>query len=168
MTSGRTSRSGRIRWPLALLVLGAPPVQGADAPPAVVRYDGGRVTVRATGANRPDVIATLGREADLVIAGEVLDPRPVDKRFADLALPAALDRLLGRQNFVLVYDDAGRPRRVELLALPAPPAAGSPPPTGVRRPPARRPRPPRVQPPSPAPAGGGRLGWPRVQLLPRR
>jgi hypothetical protein len=110
------------------------------------------------------VIATLGREADLVIDGDVLDARPVNKRFADLALPEALDRLLGQQNFLLVYDDAGRPRRVELLGLPTPP----PPPPAVRRPPA--PRPPVRRPPASAAvaAGGRRLGWPRVQLIRRR
>jgi hypothetical protein len=123
---------------LALLATALAGRVGADdaAPAPVVRWKDGRVSVRAKGASRADVVATLAREAGLVVTGEVLVQRPVHKRFEDVPLPEALDRLLGGQNYALVYDDTGRPRRITLLGLPEPPAK----PAVARRPPPRVPR----------------------------
>ncbi len=38
--------------------------------------------------------------------------------FANVPLPEALHRLLGDQNFVLVYDDQRHPRVLELVRAP--------------------------------------------------
>jgi hypothetical protein len=112
-------------------VIAAAPVSAGDPPaPEVVpvpevRYHDGRLTVYAAGALRADVLAAVEREAGISLAGSVLDARPVNKRFENVPLAEALDRLLGDQNFVLFYQD-GRPHRVELGGLAQPRVRRSP------------------------------------------
>jgi hypothetical protein len=119
-------------------VLGAVSVSASDPPVhevlpvPEVRYRDGRLSVWAAGAVRADVLAAVEREAGITLAGTVLDGRPVNKRFEDVPLADALDRLLGDQNFVIFYGQDGFPQRVELGGL-AQPRVRRPP-----RPPARR------------------------------
>lgn len=94
-------------------------VAGAEPAP-LVRYDDGLLTVRIEQVPLDRVVAMLESEVGVEIAGELGDWREVTKRFADVPLPEALDRLLGRQNFILRYGADGAPLVVELRGVPQP------------------------------------------------
>ncbi len=104
---------------VALLALLAAPAGAADIP-ATMRYEDGRLTVRLEGVPLDRVVEMLGSETGVEFRGELLDWRDVTKRFDGVPLPEALDRLLGRQNFILRYGADGRPRVVELQGLSQP------------------------------------------------
>ena len=93
----------------------------ADARPAapVVRYAQDVVSVRVLDMALAEVLGEIGRQSGAAIRGQVREARRVSADFEDVPLPDALQRLLGDQNFLLVYDAGHRPRMVELLGLPA-------------------------------------------------
>lgn len=110
------------------LLLGVAIVTPANGDPEapLVRYHRGRLTVRIEGVPLDDVLDAVASETGLVFDGTALDRRNVWKRFDDVPLGEALRRLIGRQNFTLVYRTPDRPSRVELLGAPAPPALRKP------------------------------------------
>jgi hypothetical protein len=102
---------------LALLVA----VAGAADPTPLMRYDDGRLTVRLEGVPLDRVVEMLEAETGVEVHGELGDWRDVTKRFDAVPLPEALDRLLGRQNFVLRYGADGQAVRVDLTGVPQAP-----------------------------------------------
>ncbi len=88
-----------------------------------MQYQDGRLTVQLDHVPLDQVVERLEQETELRFYGELLDWREVTKHFDGVPLPEALDRLLGRQNFILRYDAAGRPESVELGGLPQAPQA---------------------------------------------
>src|SRR4029077_18548760 len=84
----------------------------------VLHYEGDRLTVHLTGPPVTDVLDDLGRQAGAEIRGQVRDPREVSAEFEGLPLAEALHRLLGDQNFALVYGNEGRLKSVRLLGGP--------------------------------------------------
>ncbi len=117
-----------------------PPDQPADQPSEqapearpghVIRYAKDMLTVRLAKVPVTDVLAEIGRQSGAEVRGQVRDPRDVSAEFDDVPLPDALHRLLGSQNFALIYADGARLRAVKLLggpqAAPAPAPAGAPP-----------------------------------------
>jgi len=101
--------------------LGAP---AADETPArVVEYGNDTLTVRLVKAPVGEVLDAIARQSGAEIRGEVREPREVSADFEAVPLPEALHRLLGRQNFALVYGDGGRLRVVKLLGGPLAPGA---------------------------------------------
>jgi hypothetical protein len=89
------------------------------APPGrVIRYGDDTLTVHLSGVPLSEVLDELGRQSGAEIRGTVRDPRDVTAQFEDVPLPDALHRLLGTQNFALVYADQGRLRAVKLLGGP--------------------------------------------------
>src|SRR5207253_10748018 len=101
------------------------------------------LTVRLSGVQNSDILAELARQSGAEIRGQVREPREVTADFESVPLPEALARLLGEQNFALVYGKGGRLKAVRLLgadqvaagapttttlpAAPGPPFPGAPP-----------------------------------------
>jgi hypothetical protein len=85
----------------------------------VIRYENDALTVRLHQVPVTDVLDELGRQSGAVIRGQVREPREVTVEFDAVPLSDALHRLLGSQNFALVYADGGRLRAVKLLGGPA-------------------------------------------------
>ena len=108
-----------------------------DAPARVILYTRDTLTVRVTGAPNSEILEELSRQSGADIRGQVRDPRDVTADFDSVPLPEALARLLGEQNFALVYGKGGRLKAIRLLGG-SQETAGSPPssaPSGPERPP---------------------------------
>ena len=115
---------------LAALVPGRN-VAADEAPDRVVQYQKDALTVRVTRVPVDEVLTQLGQQTGAEIRGEVRDRREITAEFEDVPLPEALHRLLGEQNFALIYGDGGRLKAVRLMGGPlaAPPPGATPPPT---------------------------------------
>jgi hypothetical protein len=88
----------------------------ADAAPApLIRYSNDTLTVRLNGVPKSDVLEELARQSGAEIRGQVREPREVSADFESVPLPEALARLLGEQNFAVVYGKGGRLKAVRLL-----------------------------------------------------
>src|SRR5262245_520208 len=95
------------------------PAPPADAPPArVITYRDDALTAHLKDVPLTEVLEDLGRQAGAEIRGGVLNARPVTVEFDAVPLPEALHRLLGDQNFALVYGDGDRLRAIKLLGGP--------------------------------------------------
>ena len=105
----------------------------AARPDRVIRYENDALTVRLAKVPITDVLNELERQTGASVRGSLLDPREVTAEFRDVPLSQALARLLGDQNFALVYGEGGRLRTLTLLpggqATPARPVSVSPPTT---------------------------------------
>ncbi|HZP40333.1 MAG TPA: hypothetical protein VFD84_02350 [Candidatus Binatia bacterium] len=145
---------------LVLLLAAASALAAGPAPPAPrVAYADGRLSVACDRVPLADLLPAISRATGIAFRGKPAEPREVTKHFERVPLADALARVLGRQNFVLRYDDDGRPVRAELLGAPLPV------PPRPARPVAARPTPRRAR---PAPRPGNqppawRLGAPRPQ-----
>ena len=103
----------------------------SDVPVAekdVVRYDHDVLTVRLRGVPIADVLQKLAVQSGADVRGQVREPRDVTASFDSVPLPEALARLLGDQNFALVYGSGGRLKELQLVGsdavlvqAPAPP-----------------------------------------------
>jgi hypothetical protein len=119
----------------AALVLIGGIALAADTTPAAtpapeVHYRNGRLSASIRGVPLDDVLRAVATETGVRFEGTPLDERDVFKRFDDLPLVEAFRRLIGRQNFTLVYGADGQPSRVELMGVPTPVVA-----RGTRTPP---------------------------------
>src|SRR5262245_35995304 len=110
----------------ATLGLGIPAAAAdAEAPPdRVIHYENDSLTVRLAKVPITDVLSELERQSGAAVRGPLLDPREVSADFKDVPLSQALARLLGDQNFALVYGEGGRLRVINLL--PGGQVAGAP------------------------------------------
>ncbi|TMB19429.1 MAG: hypothetical protein E6J59_12000 [Deltaproteobacteria bacterium] len=79
-----------------------------DAPVPLIAYSNDALTVRLSGVQNSDILAELARQSGAEIRGQVREPREVTADFESVPLPEALARLLGEQNFALVYGKGGR------------------------------------------------------------
>jgi hypothetical protein len=131
-------------WMAAAVVLAAVLTGGAPAaeaaPVRVILYTRDTLTVRVTGVPTSEVLEELSRQSGADIRGQVREPRDVTADFDAVPLPEALARLLGDQNFALVYGGGGRLKAIRVLggAQPGTQVAASPPssaPSGPDRPP---------------------------------
>jgi len=92
----------------------------------LVEYRDDRLTVRLEKVPLDDVLAELARVSGGQIRGDLREPREVSAEFKDVPLSDALHRLLGNQNFALVYGSAGDLRAVRLLGGPLTQSAKGP------------------------------------------
>ena len=109
-----------------------------DAPVPLIAYSNDALTVRLSGVQNSDILAELARQSGAEIRGQVREPREVTADFESVPLPEALARLLGEQNFALVYGKGGRLKAVRLvggdqLGAPASPTTTVPPAAAGRR-----------------------------------
>jgi len=70
---------------------------------------------RLSGMPNSEILEELARQSGAEIRGQVREPREVTADFESVPLPEALARLLGEQNFALVYGKGGRLKAVRLL-----------------------------------------------------
>ena len=96
--------------------------RGAAAPfesaGQVVLYRQDALTVHVVKAPLAWVVEEIGRQTGAEIRGELREQREVSADFEASPLPDALHRLLGQQNFALVYGRAGGLRAIKLLGGP--------------------------------------------------
>ena len=90
-------------------------ISAGRADDRVIEYGGDALTVRLVKAPLTEVLAELGRQAGAEIRGELRTPGDVTASFEAVPLPEALHRLLGDQNFALVYANGGKLRAIKLL-----------------------------------------------------
>ncbi len=111
---GRVARCGRIAM-LGLLMLAV--VSGAADPPKprVIRYEKDVLTVHVVDMPVLEVLAEIGRQSGAEIRGMAKEARDVTAQFDAVPVPQALSRLLGDQNYALVYGEGGTLRSVRLL-----------------------------------------------------
>src|SRR5262249_3899195 len=98
---------------LAALALGAVRAGGDET--RVVRYADDALTVRLTNAPVVEVLEELSHQSGAEIQGQVTDTSSISADFHKVPLAEALHRLLGTQNFALVYGDRGNLKAVKLL-----------------------------------------------------
>jgi len=115
----------------ALLLALAAPLATADE--RVIQYANDTLTVRLAKAPLSEVLDEIVRQSGAEVRGTLRSPHDISAEFDAVPLPEALHRLLGDQNFALVYGTGGRLRTVKLLgaqgAPGATPFAATPPPT---------------------------------------
>src|SRR2546427_8197190 len=86
-----------------------------DAPAPLIRYSNDALTVRLSGVPNSEILEELARQSGAEIRGQVREAREVTADFQSVPLPEALARLLGEQDFALVYGKGGRLKAVRLL-----------------------------------------------------
>ena len=120
-----------------LAALAQGPTRAADTPAPVVRYSNDALTVRLTHASVTEVLDEIGRQTGAEIRGQVADVREISADFEAVPLPEAIHRLLGTQNFALVYGEKGNLKALELLGEaasgPVTPSRPAPVPSTARR-----------------------------------
>jgi hypothetical protein len=84
----------------------------------LVEYAKDALTVRLDKVPLADVLADIGQQSGAEIRGTLRESREVTAEFESVPLSEALSRLLGDQNFALVYGKEGRLRAVKLLGGP--------------------------------------------------
>src|SRR5437667_5629079 len=106
----------------------------AAADERVIQYADDALTVRLAKTPLSEVLDEVARQSGAEVHGALRAPREVTAEFDAVPLPEALHRLLGDQNFALVYGTGGRLRVVKLLGTQtgtsgATPVAAAPPPS---------------------------------------
>jgi hypothetical protein len=81
----------------------------------VIRYDQDALTVRLVGVPVLEVLTEIGRQSGAEIRGVTSESRDVTASFEAVPLPQALSRLLGDQNYALIYGSGGKLRTLRLL-----------------------------------------------------
>jgi len=109
-----------LRWigaALLVAVLVQVPRAAEDGDGRVVRYADDALTVRLTRAPVWEVLEEIGRQSGAEIRGEPAEAGEISADFEAVPIAEALDRLLGSQNFTLVYGDNGKLKIVQLLGV---------------------------------------------------
>jgi hypothetical protein len=116
------------------LVLVVAVSRGENAPPVhVIRYEKDALTVHVAGTPVLEVLAEIGRQSGAEIRGMVREAREISAQFDEVPLPQAMFRLLGDQNYALVYGEGGRLRAIRLLGGSGEAVVISAPPVEVRQ-----------------------------------
>ncbi len=114
-------------------------VRAAEGTPNVVQYHDDRLTVRASQVTLEDLLAAIGAQAGAEIRGRPKDAKAVSVEFESVPMAEAMHRLLGEQNFTLVYGDGGRLKAIRLHGGPqGPPITTAAPAAATETPEARK------------------------------
>ncbi|HJQ85659.1 MAG TPA: hypothetical protein VKA21_16340 [Candidatus Binatia bacterium] len=126
MTAVKVSGMRSPRWRTAALVAcGVGVLSVARAEERVIHYTQDALTVRLAKAPMTEVLDEVARQAGADVRGSLKNPGEVSAEFDEVALPEALHRLLGDQNFMLVYGTGGQLKAIRLLGGPAGPTTGA-------------------------------------------
>ena len=101
----------------AALGMSVPAAAADDAATSgrLIRYENDALTVHIVRMPVTEVLSELEQQTGATVKGSLLDPREVSADFKAVPLAQALARLLGDQNFALVYGEGGRLRVINLL-----------------------------------------------------
>jgi len=129
--AGRGRRRGAAAAAVVLALAGLLGALGAKAE-RLIRYQNDALTVRLTNVPVAEVLDELRRQTGAEIRGQPHTPGAVSAEFEAVPLGEALHRLLGDQNFALVFADNGRLKALRLLGeaeglAAAPPSGAAPP-----------------------------------------
>lgn len=115
---------GGVRW----LVVGMAAVVAAGAPaaPLALEVHDDRVTAQLDGIPVETVLEALSRATGAEVRGAPLGPRDVTATLDRVPLALAMPRLLGEQNFTLLYGAGGRLTAIVLRGGPEARAAPRP------------------------------------------
>jgi hypothetical protein len=129
----------RQRAALAAWIIAVAGIARADE--RVIQYAKDALTVHLTNVPVAEVLDEIARQSGAEIRGHVRADGAVTAQFDAVPLPEALHRLLGDQNFALVYGESGKLKSVRLLGgTPGQTAAVAPAPvTPAVQPPASSP-----------------------------
>jgi len=117
------------------VVLSSRCLNAAESPPPFIQYGNDMLTVRLREVPVSEVLQEIAGQSGAQIRGSIREPRQVTADFQAVPLAEALSRLLGDQNFALVYGKGGRLKAVRLLgggevvveAGSSPPSTAAPP-----------------------------------------
>src|SRR5438552_14691294 len=84
----------------------------------LIRYEKDAITVRLTNVPVAEVLDELCRQTGAEVRGQPCTPGAVSAEFEAVSLGDALHRLLGEQNFALVFGDGGRLKTCRLYGWP--------------------------------------------------
>lgn len=104
---------------LAVLVVLAVACSASGADERVIRYANDAVSLHVTRVPLREVLDDIARQTGTEVHGGLRAPHEVSAEFDTVPLPEALHRLLGDQNFTLVYGAGGQLRALKLLGGPA-------------------------------------------------
>jgi hypothetical protein len=131
----------RRAWPayvvagVLTIVGGAPaaPLPEPERPTDVVRYEHDRLTLRTEHMTRAEVVRQLAAASGASVRGD-MPAGDVSVTLESVPLTVALDRILGKQSYMLTYKGDGTLRAIEMLGAgvpvvvtPVPPGARSSP-----------------------------------------
>jgi hypothetical protein len=91
----------------------------------LIEYANDTLTVRLVAVPVEDVLAEIGRQSGAQIVGTPRESRGVSTAFENVPLTDALHRLLGDENFALVYGEGDRLKAIKLLGPPQQAPAGA-------------------------------------------
>jgi hypothetical protein len=120
---------------VAVTLLGPLVALASTDPGRVIQYSKDALTVRLAKVPLAEVLADIGQQSGAEIRGTLREQREVTAEFEAVPLAEALGRLLGDQNFALVYDKEGHLRAVKLLGGPLAGGVATPIPAAVAPPP---------------------------------
>src|SRR2546427_12127778 len=106
----------------------------AGSPRRVLHYGNDRLTVNVQEVPLVEVVTEIAHQSGADLRGQVCRPRDVSAAFEGEPLAAALERLLGEQNFTLRYGRDGQLQVIQLLGPPEARAASSTPAAAALRP----------------------------------
>jgi hypothetical protein len=114
---------------LAMVLVAGIRVHASEEPAEAIRlrYTKDALSARLDKAPLSDVLAEFERQSGAEIRGNLRSPREVSAEFEAVPIAEALHRLLGDQNFALVYGREGGLRAVKLLGGPQGPVVDPPP-----------------------------------------
>ena len=128
----------RQRAALAAWVIAVAGIASADE--RVIQYAKDALTVHLTNVPVAEVLDEIARQSGADIRGQVRSDRAVTAQFDAVPLPEGLHRVLGDQNFALVYGEAGKLKSIRLLGgTPGETAAAAPSPVTAVQPPSSSP-----------------------------
>src|SRR5947199_3434995 len=115
---------------LPVLMAAFPPTgsgAGDESSPRVLDYRNDRLTVHVQEVPLAEVVTEIARQGGADLRGKVCRHSDVSAAFEAQPLGAALERLLGEQNFTLRYGPDGQLRVIQLLGQPEARASSSTP-----------------------------------------
>jgi hypothetical protein len=99
----------------------AKPAADATPKPRVIRYGDDKLTLHLEKVPVREVLDEIARQSGAEIRGDIPADAVVSARFENLSTSDALERVYGRKNFTLGYNDKGQLLRITLLGPPLTP-----------------------------------------------